>query len=222
MFAHRWWQGEALHLPVGKAVCVGRNYAEHARELNNPVPKQPLLFHKPATAFCELTDPLHLVRPGLHFETELALLIGAPLNAHSTDPWSAVMGVSLALDLTDRELQAELKQAGHPWERAKAFDGALPLGPWLPVAQLPAQVADWSYRLELNGALRQHGQVNQMLCTPAPLLHLILADFSLQPGDVVLTGTPAGVGVLTEGDELLLRLDSTDWQLRCRLASAGS
>ena len=87
---------------------------------------------------------------------------------------------------------------------------------------MPAQVADWSYRLELNGALRQHGQVNQMLCAPAPLLHLILADFSLQPGDVVLTGTPAGVGVLTEGDELLLRLDNTDWQMRCRLANAGS
>ncbi|WP_108125856.1 fumarylacetoacetate hydrolase family protein [Saccharospirillum mangrovi] len=222
MFTHRWWQGETLDLPVGKAVCIGRNYAEHARELNNPVPKQPLLFHKPATAFCELSDSLQLARPGLHFETELALLIGAPLNAQSVNPWSAVIGVTLALDLTDRDLQAELKQAGHPWERAKAFDGALPIGTWLPIEKMPANVADWSYRLDMNGALRQHGQVSQMLCAPAQLLELILVDFSLQPGDVVLTGTPAGVGVLSTGDDLLLRLDNTDWQQRCRLASPGS
>lgn len=222
MFVHRWNSGAAIELPVGKAVCVGRNYAEHARELNNPVPTRPLLFHKPASAFCELAGQLQLARPALHFETELALLIGKPLTAASDDPWSAVIGVTLALDLTDRDLQAELKQAGHPWERAKAFDGALPVGAWLPVEKMPAQVADWSYRLELNGAPRQHGQINQMLCPPVELLRLILADFSLQPGDVVLTGTPAGVGVLSAGDQLLFSLDATDWQLSTEVSAPGS
>ncbi|PTY37387.1 hypothetical protein BGP77_12820 [Saccharospirillum sp. MSK14-1] len=222
MYAHRWHSGDAIELPVGKAVCVGRNYAEHARELNNPIPEQPLLFHKPASAFCELAGQLSLTRATLHFETELALLIGAPLTASSDDPWTAVTAVSLALDLTDRELQLELKQAGHPWERAKAFDGALPLGPWLPIAQMPAQMGDWSYRLELNGALRQHGQIRQMLCPPAQLLRLILQDFSLSPGDVVLTGTPAGVGVLSNGDQLLFKLDDTDWQLHSQVGVAGS
>lgn len=222
MFVHRWYRGDSLDLPVGKAVCVGRNYAEHARELNNPVPSQPLLFHKPASAFCELDGQLQLTRPALHFETELALLIGAPLTAASEDLWSAVIGVSLALDLTDRDLQAELKQAGHPWERAKAFDGSLPLGPWLPLAQMPAEVSAWSYRLELNAAPRQHGQVQQMLCPPLELLRLIVADFSLLPGDVVLTGTPAGVGVLSPGDQLLFMLDATDWQVRSQVAVSGS
>lgn len=220
MYVHRWMSGDAIDLPVGKAVCVGRNYAEHARELNNPVPARPLLFHKPATAFCELAGRLQLTRPALHFETELALLIGESLSDDSADPWSAVMGVTLALDLTDRDLQAELKQAGHPWERAKAFDGALPLGPWLPLAQMPTQVADWRYRLELNGTLRQYGEIKQMLCPPAELLRLILVDFSLQPGDVVLTGTPAGVGVLSAGDQLVFKLDDTNWQLQAEVAGA--
>ena len=222
MFQHRWFRGEAIDLPTGKAVCVGRNYAEHARELNNPVPSRPLLFHKPATAFTELADRLVLPCPDLHFETELVLLIGTPLSAASEDPWRGVIGVSLALDLTDRALQAELKQQGHPWERAKAFDGALPLGPWLPLAQMPAAVADWSYRLTLNEAPRQHGQVRQMLCPPDELLRLLLADFSLAPGDVVLTGTPAGVGVLAEGDRLALSIDSTDWQVRSQVALAAT
>lgn len=222
MIQHRWWQGDVIGWPVGKAVCVGRNYAEHARELNNPVPSQPLLFHKPATAFCELTDPLQLARPGLHFETELALLIGAPLNADSEDPWAGVVGVTLALDLTDRDLQAELKQAGHPWERAKAFDGALPIGSWLPLSALPANPAQWSYRLELNGALRQHGQVSQMLSQPPALLRQILADFSLQPGDVVLTGTPAGVGQLAGGDRLVFSIDDSDWRLDVQIADTPS
>jgi len=222
LFVHRWSNGEAVHLPVGKAVCVGRNYAEHARELNNPVPIQPLLFHKPSSAFCELGGALQLTRPALHFETELALLIGAPVAAASDDTWSAVIGVTLALDLTDRDLQSELKQAGHPWERAKSFDGALPLGPWLPIAQMPAQVTDWSYRLTLNSAPRQHGQIRQMLCPPLELLRLIQADFSLQPGDVVLTGTPAGVGVLSDGDQLQFQLDDTDWQLSTEVSAPGS
>lgn len=214
MYKHHWFSGETINLPVGKAVCVGRNYAAHASELNNPVPEQPLLFIKPQTAFQQLTDTVSLPRPGLHFETELALLIGAQLSAeHSHDPFAAVTAVSLGLDLTDRDMQQQLKDKGHPWERAKAFDGALPLGSWLPINQLPQDPSTWAFRLELNGELRQHGEVRDMLFPIPDLLREIVQSFRLEPGDVVLTGTPAGVGVLSSGDRLSLRIDDTDWRL---------
>lgn len=214
MYQHQWLSGETINLPVGKAVCVGRNYAAHAAELNNPVPDEPLLFIKPQTAFEQFTDTLSLPRPNLHFETELALLIGAQLSVnHAHDPFSAVTAVSLGLDLTDRSLQDELKGKGHPWERAKAFDGALPLGPWLPINQMPEKPENWSFRLDLNGEPRQHGQVSEMLFAIPDLLRNIVQSFRLEPGDVVLTGTPVGVGQLQAGDRLALRIDDTDWHL---------
>lgn len=218
MYQHQWFSGESINLPVGKAVCVGRNYAEHAEELGNAVPEQPLLFMKPKTAFTYLGDELSLPRPGLHFETELALLIGAQLSAdHADDPLLSVTAVSLALDLTDRALQNQLKDQGHPWERAKAFDGALPLGPWLPINQMPERLESWVYRLVRNGQPQQEGRVERML-TPIPdLLRTIVKDFRLEAGDVVLTGTPKGVGELHSGDSLELSIDQTDWNMTTRV-----
>jgi len=214
MYQHQWFSGESINLPVGKAVCVGRNYAEHAEELGNAVPERPLLFIKPQTAFATLGDELALPRPGLHFETELALLIGAQLSAdHSEDPMLSVTAVSLGLDLTDRALQSQLKAEGHPWERAKAFDGSLPLGSWLPINQMPERPEDWAFQLVKNGQLQQQGFVERML-TPIPeLLRTIVQDFRLEAGDVVLTGTPKGVGELNSGDTLELSIDQTDWKV---------
>lgn len=212
MYQHQWVSGESILLPTGKAVCVGRNYAAHAAELNNPVPEQPLLFIKPASAFVNLDEHLVLPRPNLHFETELALLIGAQLSAdHAHDPLKAVTAVTLGLDLTDRTQQDELKAKGQPWERAKAFDGALPLGSWLPINQMPENPNDWSFSLELNGERRQHGELSQLLFPLEALLQEIVQNFRLEPGDVVLTGTPAGVGQLQPGDRLNLSIEQTDW-----------
>lgn len=194
--------------PLGKIVCVGRNYAEHAAELNNPLPEQPLLFIKPATSAVEMQEPLHLPQGlgDVHYETEIALLIGKTLSrATAQEALAAVIGVGLALDLTFRDLQTELKNLGHPWERAKAWDGACPLSAFV-AAQ---EVKDWQeleLSLKINGIEKQRGQAKQML-TPIPeLLSHISQSFTLLPGDVVITGTPAGVGKLTKGDQLALEL----------------
>lgn len=194
--------------PLGKIVCVGRNYAEHAAELNNPIPEQPLLFIKPATSAVEMQAPLQLPKDvgDVHYETEIALLMGKTLSKVTpAEALAGVVGVGLALDLTLRDLQSELKKLGHPWERAKAWDGACPLSDFVAVAE----VKNWQtleLSLKINGVEKQRGQAKQMLTPIAELLSHISQTFTLLPGDVVITGTPAGVGKLAVGDQLELAL----------------
>lgn len=207
----------------GKAVCVGRNYADHARELNNPVPAEPILFIKPASAvvpFAEtLTIPAALGE--CHHELELAVLIGAPLQA--AEPAAvpaAVVGYGLALDLTLRGLQAELKAKGHPWERAKSFDGACPVSTaFIAAAALPDPQA-LSLALAVNGNQRQQGSTSAMLFPVFELIAHISQTFSLAPGDIVLTGTPAGVGPLTAGDQLEATLSDAQQHELLRVTAA--
>lgn len=202
----RWSDGTVFAEPIGKIVCVGRNYAEHARELNNPVPETPLLFIKPATSVVPLEGGFDLGGGGesVHYETELALLIGSPLRQadSESDCRAAVVGLGLALDLTLRDVQSALKAKGHPWEIAKGFDGACPLSAFMAVPERPLEALEFT--LALNGVPRQHGRVCDMLTSPLALLAYISRHFTLCPGDVVLTGTPAGVGPLARGDRLSL------------------
>lgn len=212
-YQHTWVDGEPCELPTGKVVCVGRNYAAHAKELNNPVPEQPLLFIKPSTSLSNVSDGVALAanRGEVHFETEIALLVGDTIGPDHSNPASAVAGIGLALDLTLRQLQSELKEKGHPWERAKAFDGACPITPFTP----RDQCGEWpslEFGLQINGESRQHGLSSDMLMPVPDLLHHIAQCFTLLPGDVVLTGTPAGVGPLQRGDRLcLLGVDGRQW-----------
>ena len=200
--------GDSNAWPLGKLVCVGRNYAEHAAELNNPIPEQPLLFIKPATSAVAMQESVYLPKGvgDVHYETEIALLIGSPISkAQPAKALEAVIGVGLALDLTLRDLQTELKKLGHPWERAKAWDGACPLSSFVPVAE----VKDWQeleLSLAINGIEKQRGKAKQMLTPIAELLSHISQTFTLMPGDVVITGTPAGVGKLADGDQLDVQL----------------
>lgn len=209
-FTTRFTNGQTFAQPLGKIVCVGRNYAEHAQELNNPVPSSPLLFIKPATSAVDLTQPLQLPERGrtVHFETELALLIGERLTDASPEQAErAVAGIGLGLDLTLRELQSRLKEKGHPWEVAKAFDGACPLSSFMALSEVP----DWPalrFTLTIDGVERQHGVVSDMLFAIPQLLAEMSRHFTLMPGDVVLTGTPAGVGVLEAGAEMTFRLEA--------------
>lgn len=207
-YQHTYLDGAPLDLPVGKVVCVGRNYAEHARELNNPVPTEPLLFIKPATAVVPLTDDVVLSprRGPVHYETEIALLIGETLSGDVSDDQAAagICGIGLALDLTLRELQDQLKAKAHPWERAKAFDGACPLSGFVAPAGLT--LTDIALQLKINGEVRQQGNSSEMITPIITLLRQIAEVFTLQPGDVVITGTPAGVGVLNPGDQLELSI----------------
>ncbi len=201
-------QGAQWSQPLGKIVCVGRNYAEHAAELNNPVPAEPLLFIKPATAAVPLNQPLQLPagKGAVHYETELALLIGTPASQLSPEQaLKSVSGVGLALDLTLRDLQSQLKAKGHPWEKAKAWDASCPLSTFVQAAAIET----WEhleFSLRINGQEKQRGRAEQMLTPFAELVSYISQHFTLLPGDVVLTGTPAGVGPLTAQDRLELEL----------------
>ena len=208
-YQHQYVDGSVIDLPMGKVVCVGRNYAEHARELNNPVPTEPLLFIKPATSVVPMTPPIELVqgRGPVHYETEIALLIGAPLSGmvSEEEAEAAIIGVGLALDLTLRELQDQLKSKSHPWERAKCFDGACPLSPFVPKAEA-GDLHTLALQLDINGERRQSGTAAEMITPIVALLRHIATQFTLLPGDVVITGTPAGVGVLNPGDALSLAI----------------
>lgn len=211
---------DSMRAPIGKVVCVGRNYAEHARELGNEIPKSPILFMKPASSVVSVRNDI--VRPDpakygdTHYEAELCIQLSADLSAATVEQAQQAIGaVTLGLDLTLRDLQSKLKEKGHPWERAKCFDGACVLADWLE----PQAFADFSqvnYQLTINDELRQDGDSAFMLFSVYELLAEISHAFSLQAGDVIMTGTPSGVGVLQENDQLTLTLGAHEWQVQVR------
>lgn len=208
MYEHKWIDGSAVELPVGKVVCVGRNYAEHARELGNDVPAEPLLFIKPATALRDLNAPVMLPvgRGEVHHEVEIVVLIGAPLtDATPQAAQAAIAGYAVGLDLTLRELQSRLKERGEPWEKAKSFDGAAPVSGFVDARGVSTR-QNLAVSLEVNDQVRQHGHSGQMLFPIFPLVAEISRHFTLLPGDVVYTGTPAGVAPLVSGDQLVAKL----------------
>ncbi|CAB1060412.1 Fumarylacetoacetate hydrolase family protein [Olavius sp. associated proteobacterium Delta 1] len=203
-YHHRWTNGDLISLTPSKIVCIGRNYADHARELNNPIPTEPMLFMKPVTSLVDMSKPIIIdQKKGIvHHELEVSILIGQALTRCAKEQAaSAIIGVGIALDLTLRNLQNKLKQKGHPWEKAKAFDGSCPLSAFEPIESFDA-LDKIELQLTVNGAVRQKGSSRQMLTDIVSLLEYISHWFTLMPGDVVLTGTPAGVGPLHPGDEL--------------------
>ena len=207
-YVHRWTSGEQISLAPGKVVCVGRNYAEHARELNNPILDEPLLFMKPLTAVVDISQPINIdwTRGSVHHELEIAVLIGdSLLRSNKRQVASAIVGVGVALDLTLRDLQDELKQKGLPWEKAKAFDGSCPLSAFEPIGSFDA-LNHIELQLSVNGEIRQKGSSQQMLTDILSLIEYASRWFTLLPGDVILTGTPAGVGPLRPGDQLKIDL----------------
>jgi 2-keto-4-pentenoate hydratase/2-oxohepta-3-ene-1,7-dioic acid hydratase in catechol pathway len=189
---------------VGKIVCVARNYAEHARELGNPLPDRAVLFIKPASSIL-LSGGTVVIPPyatTCHHEIELAVLIGRPAKevapAHALNH---VCGYGVALDLTLRDVQAEMKAKGLPWEIAKAFDTSCPLSTFVPAGRVP-NVQALRLRLMVNGELRQDGTTADMLRPVARLISEASNYFTLETGDILLTGTPSGVGPLVSGDRV--------------------
>lgn len=211
MYRHTDNLNTPIELAVGKVVCAGRNYLDHIQEMKSDVPDEPLLFMKPASALCSMHDPIIIPadRGPCHNELEVALLIGQRL-CHS-DQYSAleaVHSVGLGLDLTLREVQAQLKEKGHPWERAKAFDGSCPVSQFIPAVQF-TDLDQLVFSLEVNGEMRQEGNSGMMMHTMGQLLALISRHFTLEPGDIVMTGTPKGVGPLAQDDTIRARLQSS-------------
>jgi 2-keto-4-pentenoate hydratase/2-oxohepta-3-ene-1,7-dioic acid hydratase in catechol pathway len=207
-YQHRDWQGQVIALPVGKVVCIGQNYQDHIQEMNSKTAPQALFFIKPATALWPLAPAF--VIPGqhgaVHNETEIAVLIQQPLSkATQAEVQAAIWGYSLALDLTLRDVQAELKKLGRPWEIAKGFDGACPTAGFVPAALVkdPQQL---QFSLHVNNEVRQQGDARLMIRNISQMLVEMSQWFTLLPGDIVLTGTPAGVGPLQHQDQLQLTL----------------
>ena len=210
MFQHQTVQNETLNLPLGKVVCVGRNYAEHAKELGNEIPDAPILFIKPATSVVSLENGFTIPQDqgSVHHEAEIALLISKQAkNIPADNAWDFASHVSVALDLTLRDVQSKLKEKSHPWEIAKGFDGACPLGKWVAVSELSNKECI-AIELYKNGEQKQQGDSTQMITSVPDLIAYISTIFTLQPGDVILTGTPAGVGPLASGDQLKAVLDN--------------
>ncbi|MBQ0976828.1 MULTISPECIES: fumarylacetoacetate hydrolase family protein [Micromonospora] len=192
-----------------KVVCVGRNYADHAAELGNDVPKEPLLFLKPSTSVIGPRDAIRLpiFSKQVEHEAELAVVIGAPgaRRADRAAAERAIFGYTCANDVTARDLQRSDGQ----WTRAKGFDSFCPIGPWITTG---LDVSDVEIRCEVGRnpeemEVRQLGRTKDMVFDVAGLVSYISHVMTLLPGDVVLTGTPAGVSPLVEGDTVTVRIE---------------
>lgn len=208
--------GNTLKFTPGKVVCVGRNYIRHIKELSNEVPDEPVLFMKPSTAMIDYEDGISLPKRfgAVHHELELAVLITEKLkNASVEAVKNSPFLFTVALDLTFRDLQQQLKDRGLPWEKAKSFDGSCVLGRWIEDFLLEkAQNAE--IHLSINNEIRQHANTREMITPIAELISYASDFFTLMPGDVILTGTPAGVGALNPGDRLVMTLNEISFPVQ--------
>lgn len=186
-----------------KIICIGRNYAKHAKELNNPIPSQPVVFMKPPSALLVNDKPLYYPEftKNLHYEVEVVLKIGK--NGRHVQPEFAsgyYTEVALGIDFTARDVQARCKEKGHPWEIAKGFDNSAVLSPFVDIAQVDRKAIE--FRLAKNGETVQHGNTKDMLFSFDDIIVYVSKYFKLQMGDMIYTGTPAGVGPVQIGDKL--------------------
>jgi 2-keto-4-pentenoate hydratase/2-oxohepta-3-ene-1,7-dioic acid hydratase in catechol pathway len=186
--------------------CIGKNYAEHVAELahlGHAADGDCVVFMKPASCIVPEGEPIVLPR-GLgevHHEAELVVMLtGGGRDIPEDEASGCIAGLTLGLDLTLRELQTRLKNQGKPWELAKAFDGAAPLGDFKPYLEQDLQALEFT--CHVNGVLRQHGRTAEMLYPVARQIHLLSRTWALQPGDLIYTGTPKGVGPLNPGDRV--------------------
>ena len=207
-YQHKDHQGKAINLPAGKVLCIGQNYQDHIAEMNSKTAPEALFFIKPSTALVDMHQPFDIPQQlgAVHNETELAVLIKAPLTKVTpSQVQEAVWGYGLALDLTLRDQQKKLKELGRPWEIAKGFDGACPVSGFIPADEL-ADVQQLQFSLKVNAEYRQQGDTRMMIRSVSQIISELSQFFTLLPGDLVLTGTPAGVGPLYSGDQLELAL----------------
>jgi 2-keto-4-pentenoate hydratase/2-oxohepta-3-ene-1,7-dioic acid hydratase in catechol pathway len=194
-------------LALGKVLAVGRNYADHAAEMKAPA--EPVIFMKPPTAVRGPGIPVELPRDrgAVHHELEVVVWLAAGgSRLDETEAEACVGAYGLGLDLTLRDVQDRAKEKRQPWTLAKGFDASLPLSEFVPASEIPDPHA-LDMRLLVNGSLRQQTSTSLMLLTVPRLLAYISSWITLQPGDLVLTGTPAGVGPVLPGDEAVMILE---------------
>jgi len=192
------------HFPIGKILCLGRNYADHITELGNPTPDAPVIFIKPASSV--IGEGEQIVIPpyshDCHHEAELALLIGRKGKDIPVDQsLEYIAGYGVGIDLTLRDVQGELKKKGLPWEIAKGFDTACPLSSFVEASHV-SDPQNLTIRMTVNGEIRQDGNTSMMIHRIPAIISHMSGNFTLDPGDVILTGTPSGVGRIVSGDML--------------------
>jgi 5-carboxymethyl-2-hydroxymuconate isomerase len=194
--------------PIGKIVCVGRNYAEHAKELGNEVSDKPVLFLKPSSAL--IYSGGEIIHPSfsneLHHEVELVLLIGETVkNAKGVEAEKAIIGYGVGLDMTLRDVQNELKKKGNPWTLAKCFDTSAVISDFVLKENYQLK-PDEKLELKVNGEIKQSDSLKSMLFKPAEIVEYISSLMMLEKGDLIFTGTPAGVSKVNRGGKLEAKL----------------
>jgi len=187
-----------------KIICVGRNYRDHASELNNPVPKSPLIFMKPPSALLINNKPFYIPEfsKSIHYEVELLVKIAKNgRHIQRSHAMSYIRGYGLGIDFTARDLQTKLKEKGHPWELAKGFDNSAAVSKFYPATDFNLKKGI-IFALEKNGSIVQQGSTTDMVFSIEDLIIFISQYIKLQVGDILFTGTPSGVGPVAIGDIL--------------------
>jgi acylpyruvate hydrolase len=196
-------------IPIGKIVCIGRNYPEHAKELGNEIPGKPVLFLKPASAVIYSGEDI--IHPSfgneLHHEVELVLLIGAKIKDAALDEAdNAIAGYGVGLDMTLRDVQSKLKSKGHPWTLAKCFDTSAVISDFVLKDDYKLSL-DNKITLSVNDVIKQKDTLSSMIFNPAELIEYVSSVMTLEKGDLIFTGTPAGVSKVNRGDKLVGKIE---------------
>jgi len=210
--------GDSRRFPIRRVFCVGRNYSDHAREMgHDPDREPPFFFAKPADAVVPAEGQVAYppLTADLHHEVELVVAIGeGGVDIEPGNALAHVWGYGVGLDLTRRDLQAEAKKLGRPWDFAKGFDESAPCTPLIPASTLghPDRGAIW---LQVNGQERQRGNLSDQIWAVPDIISYLSRAVALQPGDLIYTGTPAGVGALQRGDQVNAGIDGIgEFELR--------
>ncbi len=187
-----------------KIICIGRNYADHAKELNNPIPKEPVIFMKPDSSIIRNNQPFFIPKFSneIHHEVELVIKIkkiGKNISEKYANKYYDNIGIGI--DFTARDLQSKLKEKGLPWEKAKGFDGSAPLGKFISKTKVK-DLSDINFRLDINKEVVQKGNTKNMLFSFDAIIAHVSKYFVLKIGDLIFTGTPAGVGPVNINDQL--------------------
>lgn len=187
-----------------KIICIGRNYADHAKEMNAPLPEAPVFFLKPDTALLPAGNPFYIpdFTKDLHYECELVIKI-KKVGKHIPEKFAADYydEIGLGIDFTARDLQAQCKAQGLPWEIGKAFDNSAPMGTHF-IAKSTVNLADLTFTLKKNGTLVQTGKTTDLIFSVDRIISYVSQFITLKTGDLIFTGTPAGVGPVAIGDHL--------------------
>lgn len=193
--------------PVPNIYCIGRNYEEHAKELKNPVPVgEPVVFLKTSSSLRALQGgSLAFSDDTFHHEAELVLRVGQHIPMGHKVGWEVVDAITLGLDLTRRDIQTGLKAKGLPWTTAKSFVGSAVVAPFIRMSEIGSQT-DFEFSLAINNELKQSGHTKQMIFDVPTILTFLASFNALLPGDLIFTGTPAGVGPIRKGDQFTLEL----------------